>query len=91
MARRSGSSPKSRMVFADHLDWQIIEKAKPALERQEKTVIEMPIHNINRTIGAILSNRIVQKYGPAGLPDGTLEITFRGSAGQSFGAFLRRG
>jgi glutamate synthase (NADPH) large chain len=75
----------------DHLDWQILEKAQPALERKEKTIIEMPIRNINRTIGAILSNRIVAKYGPAGLPDGTLDITFRGSAGQSFGAFLTHG
>jgi len=77
--------------LSDHLDWQILEKAKPALERKEKVAVEMPIHNTNRAIGAILSNRIVQKYGPAGLPDGTIEITFRGSAGQSFGAFLAPG
>ncbi len=77
--------------LSDHLDWQILEKVKPALERQEKIAIELPVHNINRTIGAILSNRIVQKYGPAGLPDGTIEITLRGSAGQSFGAFLAPG
>lgn len=48
----------------------------------------MPIHNVNRTVGAILSNHIVRKFGPQGLPDGTVEIIFRGSAGQSFGAFL---
>jgi len=53
--------------------------------------IEMPIRNVNRTVGAILSNRIVQKYGPKGLPDGTLEVVLRGSAGQSFGAFLAPG
>ncbi|KKK67013.1 hypothetical protein LCGC14_2958310, partial [marine sediment metagenome] len=75
----------------DHLDWQILEKAKSAVEKKEKTVIEMPILNTNRTIGAILSNRIVNKYGPKGLPDGTLEIVLRGSAGQSFGAFLAPG
>ncbi len=75
----------------DHLDRQILEKAKPAVEGKEKTIIEMPIHNTNRTAGAILSNRIVQKHGPDGLPDGTLEIFFRGSAGQSFGAFLAPG
>jgi glutamate synthase (NADPH/NADH) large chain len=51
----------------------------------------MPIHNTNRTVGAILSNRIIQEYGPQGLPDNTLEITFNGSAGQSFGAFLAPG
>jgi len=53
--------------------------------------VEMPIRNINRAVGAILSNRIVTKYGPKGLPDGTLEVVFRGSAGQSFGAFLAPG
>jgi glutamate synthase domain-containing protein 3 len=53
--------------------------------------IEMPIRNINRAVGAILSNRIVRKYGPKGLPDGTLEVVLRGSAGQSFGAFLPPG
>jgi len=53
--------------------------------------IEMPIRNVNRTVGAILSNHIVRKYGPKGLPDGTLEIVLHGSAGQSFGAFLAPG
>ena len=51
----------------------------------------MPIRNINRTVGTILSNRIVKRHGADGLPDGTIELTFRGSAGQSFGAFLARG
>jgi len=68
-----------------------LEKAKDAIERKKKTVIEIPIRNTNRTVGTILSNRIVQKYGPEGLPDNTLEIVFHGSAGQSFGAFLVRG
>jgi len=75
----------------DHSDWQILEKVRPALDNQERTLIEMPIRNINRTVGAILSNRIVRKHGPKGLPDGTIEIVFRGSAGQSFGAFLAPG
>jgi glutamate synthase domain-containing protein 2/glutamate synthase domain-containing protein 3 len=75
----------------DNLDWQILEKAKNAIEKKEKTQIEMPIRNVNRTVGAILSNRIVRKLGPVGLPDGTIEIVFRGSAGQSFGAFLAPG
>jgi len=77
--------------MADHLDWQILEKARPAIEEQKRTVIELAIHNTNRTVGAILSNRIVSKYGPQGLPDGTLEVVLRGSAGQSFGAFLAPG
>jgi glutamate synthase domain-containing protein 2/glutamate synthase domain-containing protein 3 len=77
--------------LADHLDRQIIEKAEPAIENKKRTVIEMPIRNVNRTVGAILSNRIVTKYGPEGLPDNTLQVVFTGSAGQSFGAFLAPG
>jgi len=75
----------------DHLDWQILEKARPAVENKEKTQLELPIRNVNRAVGAILSNRIVAKYGPKGLPDNTLEVVLRGSAGQSFGAFLAPG
>jgi len=77
--------------LADHLDWQILPQAAPALESGEKTIIEMPIRNTNRTVGAILSNRIIQKYGEQGLPDDSLRISFHGSAGQSFGAFLAPG
>jgi glutamate synthase domain-containing protein 3 len=75
----------------DHLDWRILEKASPAIERAEHTVIEMPIRNIDRTVGAILSNRIIKKYGEKGLPDDTLQVVLQGSAGQSFGAFLAPG
>jgi len=75
----------------DHLDWQILKQAGPALDNQEPTVIEMPIRNTDRTVGAILSNNIVRKHGPKGLPDGTLEVVFSGSAGQSFGAFQSPG
>jgi glutamate synthase (NADPH/NADH) large chain len=75
----------------DHIDWQILEKAKPAIEKKERTKIELPIRNTNRTVSTILSNKIVKKHGPQGLPDNTLEIVFRGSAGQSFGAFLAPG
>jgi glutamate synthase (NADPH) large chain len=77
--------------LTDHLDWQIIEKAKPAIENKKHTVIEMNIRNLNRTVGAMLSNRIVTKHGPQGLPDNTLQVVFNGSAGQSFGAFLAPG
>jgi glutamate synthase domain-containing protein 2/glutamate synthase domain-containing protein 3 len=77
--------------LGDHLDWQILDKAKPAIEEKKRTVIEMPIRNTNRTVGAILSNRIVKKYGEKGLPDDTLHIVLQGSAGQSFGAFLAPG
>jgi len=77
--------------LGDHLDWDIIDRAEPAIERGEKTVIDVRIRNINRTVGAILSNRIVTTRGPGGLADGTLEINVTGSAGQSFGAFLAPG
>jgi glutamate synthase domain-containing protein 3 len=53
--------------------------------------IEMAIRNVNRTVGAILSHHIVKRYGPNGLPEGTLEVVLHGSAGQSFGAFLAPG
>ncbi len=75
----------------DHLDWRLLEEAKAAIETKQKVSIETSIRNTHRTVGAILSNRIVTKHGPAGLPDGTIEITCRGSAGQSFGAFLAPG
>jgi glutamate synthase (NADPH) large chain len=75
----------------DHLDWKIIEDCKRALESREPVKLQMPIRNVNRTVGAILSNRIVRRHGAAGLPDRTIDITFTGSAGQSFGAFLAPG
>ena len=78
-------------TIADHLDWKILEQAAPALEEGKPVRIEMPIRNTHRTAGAILSNRIVTAHGAAGLPDGTIEVTFRGTAGQSFGAFLAPG
>ncbi len=75
----------------NHIDWSIIEKARPAIDKLQKTKIDMPIRNVNRTVGTVLSNHVVKKHGSEGLPEGTLEITFNGSAGQSFGAFLSPG
>jgi glutamate synthase domain-containing protein 2/glutamate synthase domain-containing protein 1/glutamate synthase domain-containing protein 3 len=77
--------------LADHMDWEILKHAEGAIERKETTKIQMRVRNVNRTIGAILSNRVVKKHGPKGLPDGTLEVVLQGSAGQSFGAFLAPG
>ena len=73
------------------LDHQLIKLAQPALEQREKIRIDLPIRNVNRTVGTMLSGKVAQKYGHAGLPDDTVHITFTGSAGQSFGAFLARG
>ncbi|MDT8301348.1 MAG: glutamate synthase large subunit [Sedimentisphaerales bacterium] len=84
-------SSKQLNKLEDHIDWQILKKAKLAVEKKERTKFELPIRNTNRTVGTILSNKIVNKYGPQGLKDNTLEIVFRGSAGQSFGAFLAPG
>jgi Glutamate synthase domain 2 len=73
------------------LDHKLIEHAKEALESQKKVEIKMPIRNIHRTVGAMLSGEIARRYGSAGLPDDTIRIHFTGSAGQSFGAFLSKG
>ncbi len=75
----------------DHIDWKIIEDAKTALEQKKRVELSYAIRNVNRTVGAILSNRIVRAHGPAGLPDDTIHIEFNGAAGQSFGAFLSPG
>lgn len=73
------------------LDFDIIDKAHPALFRKEPTVLDFKINNENRAVGAILSNEISKIYGAQGLPDNTLKINFKGSAGQSFGAFATNG
>jgi glutamate synthase (NADPH/NADH) large chain len=73
------------------LDNRLIELARPALERGEPVTIEMPIRNINRTVGTMLSGEIAKRYGHEGLPDETIHVRLAGSAGQSFGAFLARG
>ena len=78
-------------VLDDHLDHQIIELARPALERGERVDIELEVKNKNRTVGGLLSGEIARRYGAEGLPDDTINITLRGSAGQSLGAWLAPG
>lgn len=73
------------------LDYDLMPQAEPAIEKGEKVVIEQPIRNVNRTVGTLLSNQIAKKYGHTGLPDDTLTLKFKGSAGQSFAAFCSRG
>ena len=77
--------------IAKALDNRLVELARPALERGEKVAIDMPIRNINRTVGTLLSHEIAKRYGHDGLPEDTIRVRFAGSAGQSFGAFLARG
>jgi len=73
------------------LDRQLIERARPALERGEKVSFEVPVKNLNRTVGTMLSHEVAKRHGHAGLPDETIHVRMTGTAGQSFGAFLARG
>jgi glutamate synthase domain-containing protein 2/glutamate synthase domain-containing protein 1/glutamate synthase domain-containing protein 3 len=73
------------------LDQELMKLAEPAIEGKEQVTIELPIRNINRTVGTMLSSKIAKKHGFAGLPDGSINVTFRGSAGQSLGCFLAKG
>ncbi len=77
--------------LAAALDNTLIEKSAPALTKGEKVVIDLPVRNVNRTVGTMLGAEITRKYGADGLPLGTIDITLRGSAGQSLGAFTPRG
>ena len=88
--------PRRRVVAQDHgldaaLDNELIAMCAPALERKEPVRARLPIRNVNRTVGTMLGSRVTRAYGGEGLPDGTIDLTFQGSAGQSFGAFLPAG
>ena len=74
-----------------HLDFKIIKQAHQALFRRQKTDLDLKITNIDRAVGAIVSNEISKIYGAEGLPEDTININFNGSAGQSFGAFATKG
>jgi glutamate synthase (NADPH) large chain len=73
------------------LDRELIAQSQPALERGEPVRISAPIKNIDRTTGAMLSGEVAKRYGHEGLPPDTIVAEFKGTAGQSFGAFLARG
>jgi glutamate synthase (NADPH/NADH) large chain len=73
------------------LDHVLISQARPALENGQAVVINTPIRNVNRTFGAMLSGEVAKRYGHKGLPDDTIAIKVKGTAGQSFGAFLAQG
>ncbi len=73
------------------LDNRLIELATPAIERKEPVRIEVPVRNVNRTVGTMLSWHVASRYGHDGLAPDTIHIRLAGSAGQSFGAFLARG
>ena len=73
------------------LDWELIEEASPAIEDGTPVALTRDIENVDRTVGATLSNRVVSAHGGEGLPDDTVTCRFDGHAGQSFGAFLAPG
>ena len=73
------------------LDFKILHKVKDAIKEKRKVSINEKINNYNRTVGSILSSEITKSYGEKGLPEGTINVNFLGSAGQSFGAFACKG
>ena len=76
----------------DALDLYLIERTRDAVERGARIELgSLPIRNVHRTVGAMLSGEIARRHGSTGLPDDTIRVHFQGSAGQSFGAFLSRG
>ena len=73
------------------LDNKLIEICQPALLKGDLVRAQFEIRNVNRTVGTMLGSQITRKYGGQGLPEGTIELTFNGTAGQSFGAFIPQG
>jgi glutamate synthase (NADPH/NADH) large chain len=73
------------------LDNTLIQLAEGALADGTPVTLELPVRNVNRTVGTMLGYEVTRRWGGRGLPDNTIDISFRGSAGQSFGAFLPRG
>jgi glutamate synthase domain-containing protein 2/glutamate synthase domain-containing protein 1/glutamate synthase domain-containing protein 3 len=79
-------------VLDDALDWELVSMCEPAIEDGEQVRQgPVPVRNVNRTVGGILSGEIARRRGARGLPEGTIEIAFSGSAGQSFAAWLAPG
>src|SRR5665213_3113060 len=87
---------RHRVADQDHgldkaLDHRFLEACRPAIEDGTPVTAEVAVTNVDRTVGTLLGYEITRRYGGAGLPDGTIDLTFRGSAGQSFGAFVPKG
>ncbi|MBS1824178.1 MAG: glutamate synthase subunit alpha, partial [Acidobacteria bacterium] len=75
----------------ESLDKRLIEHARDALDNKTPLEFKLPIRNVHRTVGTMLSGEIARRYGSEGLPENTIQFEFTGSAGQSFGAFLSKG
>ncbi|PPK63111.1 glutamate synthase large subunit [Actinokineospora auranticolor] len=87
---------RHQSVTQDHgleraLDNTLIQLAEGALNSGDKVTLELPVRNVNRTVGTMLGSEVTKRWGGEGLPDDTIDVTFTGTAGQSFGAFLPRG
>jgi len=78
-------------VLDDALDHELILQSEPAIARGERVAITTQVRNVNRCVGGMLSSKIAQEIGADGLPEGTIEVEFTGSAGQSFGGWLMAG
>jgi glutamate synthase domain-containing protein 2/glutamate synthase domain-containing protein 1/glutamate synthase domain-containing protein 3 len=78
-------------VLDDHLDWQLLERARPAVAACEPVRISTEIRNVHRCVGGVLSHHVAARHGLAGLPADTIRVDLRGSAGQSFGGWLANG
>ncbi|ONI70637.1 glutamate synthase large subunit [Actinosynnema sp. ALI-1.44] len=77
--------------LAHALDRTLIQLSEAALEDAHPVKLELPVRNVNRTVGTLLGSEVTRRYGGDGLPEGTIDVTLTGSAGQSLGAFLPRG
>jgi len=78
-------------VLEDALDWELVERAGPAIERGDRVSVQLPIRNVNRCVGGILSSHIARAHGAEGLAPDSIAVDFEGSAGQSFGGWLAPG
>jgi glutamate synthase (NADPH/NADH) large chain/glutamate synthase (ferredoxin) len=78
-------------VLEDALDWQLVESARPALERRDRVSFALGIRNRNRCVGGILSSHVARRFGAEGLPEDSIAVDFEGSAGQSFAGWLAPG
>ena len=89
-------APRRNTTTQDHglvnaLDKKLIELAKEALDSKKEVRIELPVKNVNRTVGTMLGAEITRKHGGGGLPDDTVNVSLHGTAGNSFGAFIPKG
>ncbi len=80
-----------RNPLQGHIDREFLKQSSQSIDGNKPTAIEQPVHNTDRSVGAMLSGEISRKHGGAGLSDDSIHITLHGSAGQSFGCFLARG